>query len=213
MTWRHLPVLLLSLSLAPSLPASAQVTHTVDAGQTLWSIAHAYGVTVEDLVRVNRIDDATEILAGQRLTIPGAHRPVPPGPVAPELDPVAVRLEWPLDGHVTSLYGRRRRAFHSGLDVAAIEGTIIAAAADGTVARADGRWGRYGKVVLVQHGGGYHTLYAHASRVFVQTGQRVRRGQAIAAVGATGNATGPHLHFEVWVGDRTIDPLSCLQTR
>ena len=120
-------------------------------------------------------------------------------------------MTWPLRGRLTSLYGRRGRSLHAGIDIAATSGTIIVASAPGRVVRAGERWGRYGHVVLIEHEDGLRTLYAHTSRAFVALGDRVGSGQAIAAVGSTGNATGPHLHFEVWSGKRTLDPLSCLE--
>ena len=181
---------------------------TVEPGQTVWSIAHARGVAVEDLLQANHIDDPTDVFSGQQLTIPGGQAAfAPPAPGEGGAIPAFV---WPLSGRLTSRYGRRGRTLHSGLDIAATPGTIIVAAADGKVARAERRWGRYGKVVLIEHAGSFTTLYAHASRTFVREGQSVQRGQAIAAVGRTGNATGPHLHFEVWAGDRTRDPLRFL---
>ena len=184
--------------------------HLVLAGQTLWSIAYRYGVTVDELMRANRIADPAALRAGQTLRIPGqpaaaaSHSP-------PRREPAAGSLMWPLRGRITSRYGWRGRRRHTGLDIAATKGTIIVAADGGTVVRAGGYWGRYGKVVLVEHGGGRKTLYAHVARSFVRKGQVVRRGQAIAAVGATGNATGPHLHFELWQGEATIDPLTVLR--
>jgi len=203
---------LTALALALALPASAMAVdrlHTVDVGQTLWSIAYHHGVKVEELVVANSIGDPTHILVGQVLSIPDASRPTRESR-APRHEPAA--LLWPIKGRITSRYGRRGRSRHTGLDIAATKGTIMIAADGGAVVRAGERWGRYGRVVLIEHDGGVKTLYAHLSRSFVQKGQRVERGQAIAAIGATGNATGPHVHFEVWKGDRTVDPLLHLRS-
>ena len=95
---------------------------------------------------------------------------------------------------------------HSGIDFGARHGAPIFAAAGGVVISAS--YGRgYGNNVIIDHGGGQTTLYAHASRLSVRSGQRVRRGQVIAAVGSTGLSTGPHLHFEVRVNGRAVNPL------
>ena len=120
-------------------------------------------------------------------------------------------LQWPLPvaGTITSPQGYRtdpitgETSYHSGTDIAVPEGTPILAAADGTVtiANALDSWGgSYGYYVKIDHGGGLTTLYAHCSSICVTTGQQVKAGEAIAYVGQTGRATGPHLHFEVHTG-------------
>jgi murein DD-endopeptidase MepM/ murein hydrolase activator NlpD len=112
------------------------------------------------------------------------------------------RLAWPLFGSITSPFGYRthpifkRQIFHSGLDISAGHGTPIRAADGGRVVEAGWRGG-YGKVVIIDHGGGIATLYGHCSATHVSPGQMVSKGQVVASVGATGWATGPHLHFEV----------------
>jgi murein DD-endopeptidase MepM/ murein hydrolase activator NlpD len=95
--------------------------------------------------------------------------------------------------------------FHKGLDVATVTGTPIFAPADGVV-RFAGMKGGYGYCVFIRHGYGFETRYGHCSRVLVQEGQEVKRGDVIAFVGATGWATGPHLHYEVLVGGTHVDP-------
>lgn len=125
------------------------------------------------------------------------------------------RLIWPLamDGVqvLSSPYGTRvhppagGERFHRGLDLRADEGTPVYAVADGRVERS-GRSGAYGNLILLDHGEGLESLYGHHSRNLVAEGQNVRRGEVIALVGHTGNATGDHLHFELrWRGG-TVDP-------
>jgi murein DD-endopeptidase MepM/ murein hydrolase activator NlpD len=120
---------------------------------------------------------------------------------------------WPVDGTMTSPFGLRFRGWlpdlHHGVDVAAPAGTPIRAMKNGRVEHA-GAWGGYGLSVVLTHGGDVRTLYAHMSRIDVQVGERVRGGQVIGAVGSTGNATGPHLHFEVWRWGRAEDPVPLL---
>ncbi|MBV8531761.1 MAG: peptidoglycan DD-metalloendopeptidase family protein [Candidatus Eremiobacteraeota bacterium] len=120
-------------------------------------------------------------------------------------------FSWPVTGTITSPFGWRSNPFgggpefHQGLDIAAPTGTTVMAAAAGTVIMA--QWyGGYGNYVLIDHGGGYSTGYGHLSAIFVSTGQTVARGQAIGAVGSTGESTGPHLHFEIRIAGKPVDP-------
>jgi murein DD-endopeptidase MepM/ murein hydrolase activator NlpD len=120
---------------------------------------------------------------------------------------------WPVDGVMTSPYGLRLRGWtpdmHEGVDVAAPQGTPVHAMKSGRVEHA-GSWGGYGLSVLISHGSNVRTLYAHLSRIDVREGESVGGGQQIGAVGQTGSATGPHLHFEVWRWGRAEDPVPLL---
>ncbi|MFC4018157.1 M23 family metallopeptidase [Micromonospora sp. GCM10011542] len=108
---------------------------------------------------------------------------------------------------VTSCYGQRWGTLHAGIDLALPSGTPIHAAAAGTVVQAGDAADGYGNSVFVDHGNGYLTHYAHQSRIAVTVGQKVKAGQVIGYEGATGDATGPHLHFEVHQGMwNQIDP-------
>jgi murein DD-endopeptidase MepM/ murein hydrolase activator NlpD/cell division protein FtsX len=121
---------------------------------------------------------------------------------------------WPIASHmITSPFGWRyhpifhRELFHTGVDIAAPYDTPIHAAADGIVIYA-GWYGGYGNAVVIDHGHGLSTLYAHCSVILVRKGEMVRRGETIAEVGSTGYATGPHLHFEIRVNGNPINPLA-----
>lgn len=117
------------------------------------------------------------------------------------------RFLWPVPGgRISSLFGPRGRSFHAGLDIAAGQGTAILAADSGVVT-ASGWNGGFGLMIIIDHGNGMVTLYAHNSSNLVSVGQRVQRGQQIAQVGSTGNSTGPHLHFEVHRNGRQVNPL------
>ena len=122
---------------------------------------------------------------------------------------------FPVNGRVTSGFGYRRHPIlgtsrlHAGVDFGAPTGTTIYAADGGQVIYA-GWYGGYGNTVIVDHGGGITTLYAHSSRLFVSAGQAVTQGQAIAAVGSTGLSTGPHLHFEVRQNGNPVNPMAYL---
>ncbi|TAM58831.1 M23 family metallopeptidase [bacterium] len=114
----------------------------------------------------------------------------------------------PVDGPIVSGFGYRTypdREFHAGLDIAAGYGAPVEAAADGYVAAA-GWDGGYGIKVDIDHGNGYHSWYAHLERTLVHAGQAVKRGETIGLVGATGFATGPHLHYQLMLDGRAVDP-------
>ena len=118
---------------------------------------------------------------------------------------------WPVRGFVTSPFGPREspygegREMHPGIDISAGYGNPVTVAGNGEVVFA-GRDGGYGGLVVIDHGGRLQTLYGHLSKLYVREGQQVRRGQAIGAVGATGRATGAHLHYEVRMNGAPVDP-------
>lgn len=106
---------------------------------------------------------------------------------------------------ITSRFGPRASGNHTGLDMAIATGTPVHAAASGTVTFA-GYKGSYGYLVIIDHGNGYQTYYAHCSKLYVSAGQSVTQGETISAVGSTGNSTGPHLHFEVRYKGNILNP-------
>jgi lipoprotein NlpD len=213
---------------------SAGIHHLVQPGETLWRIAHAYSVPVADLQRANGLSDPAQLEAGTQLLIPGAgrERSVPPAPQARleprrglratpsqipragghALDPAAggEPLAWPVRGVLISGFGARVGEHHDGIDLACPEGAPVFAAGEGEVLFAGEQRG-YGNLVLIGHAHGLVTVYAHNQQNLVAQGDRVLRGEPIARVGRSGNATGPHLHFEVRVGTRPRDPLGFLR--
>lgn len=121
---------------------------------------------------------------------------------------------WPLPGDVgvvSSTFGAPRgRSTHQGVDFRAPRGTKVVATADGVVSFA-GRTGGYGRMVVIEHGNGWETRYAHLHRIKVESGDRVRRGRTLGTVGHSGNADGNHLHYEVLRHGVAIDPRPTLQ--
>lgn len=122
---------------------------------------------------------------------------------------------WPVEGTIRSAFGARsdpfsgEGAFHTGIDLAAPRGTPVQSTADGVIATV-GWSGGYGRLLVVDHGNGVETYYAHLSRFLVLPGQEVRRGQVIALSGGTGHSTGPHLHYEVRLHGTPVNPYSFL---
>jgi murein DD-endopeptidase MepM/ murein hydrolase activator NlpD len=148
-----------------------------------------------------------EALAAQSATLAAAIRDAQAGAgSAGTGTPSPAGLIWPVNGPVVSGFGMRWGRLHEGIDIAASTGTPIWAAAAGTVIHT-GWLGGYGNLVVVDHGNGLATAYAHASAILVAVGQQVSQGETVSLVGSTGNSSGPHLHFEVRVNGIAVDPL------
>ena len=125
-------------------------------------------------------------------------------------------MSWPVKGRITSPFGYRihpilkTKNLHTGLDIAASTGTPVVAANTGTVIKAG--WNNsYGNLLMIDHGGGIVTLYAHNSSLLAKVGDVVSKGQTVAKIGSTGMSTGPHLHFEVRVNGQYKNPMDWLQ--
>ncbi|OGR84099.1 MAG: hypothetical protein A2902_06380 [Elusimicrobia bacterium RIFCSPLOWO2_01_FULL_64_13] len=172
----------------------------------LWDISEGEILSVSRIIqkesrdRMKSYKELSEFIAYQR----GLSRSTPIG--------------WPALGRATSHFGRRispffgRPQFHTGIDIAERAGTPVRATADGTVALA--RWeGGYGRLVIVDHGYGYSTFYAHNSKILVKSGDKVRRGQIISSMGSTGSTTGSHVHYEIWQNGRAINPWAFMAAR
>ncbi len=123
---------------------------------------------------------------------------------------------WPTYGHISSRFGYRlspftkRPEFHSGLDIGNLKGSPVWATADGIVTVANGEGG-YGRLIIINHGYGLSTYYAHNSKLLVKTGDYVKRGQIIAYTGDTGTSTGNHLHYEVRLRGKPVNPIYYLK--
>jgi len=184
--------------------AAEEIIYYVKKGESLWSISREYNVKLESIIAANSIADASKISAGQQLRIPN----VPGGRSN------IVNFVWPVRGRITSPYGMRvisgRKDFHAGIDIGGPTGTNIVAAESGRVSYA-GYMRGYGNVIILSHDGGYSTVYGHNSVNLVKKGQYVKKGSIIGKVGRTGNATGPHLHFEIRLSGKPVNPLTYLK--
>ncbi len=215
-----------------------RVVHVVEPGQTLFRIGQAYGVRLATLVEANRLKSPNAISAGQRLVIPGAVAPVavaarrplsgaergdlersltedrepapPPRGWAPPQPKGPGEFVWPLQGPVNSPFGPRGPRRHAGIDLGSPRSQQVGAAADGEVTFALATRSGFGNVVVLEHEGGFSTVYAHLSVLIAREGESARQGQPIGGVGTTGNASGPHLHFEIRHRGVPVDPLRYL---
>jgi murein DD-endopeptidase MepM/ murein hydrolase activator NlpD len=206
----------------PETPAGSW--YVVSRGETLAEIARRAGVPAEDILEINGLARAEDVKPGRLIFVLAPER----GPAAEAagaappnvgaragVEPAAARLRWPLANlarSVGSPFGTRDGRAHEGIDLPAPTGTPVVAAADGEVVYAGDGIRGYGNLVVLQHPGDLLTMYAHNSALFVTQGQAVRAGDRVAAVGQTGRATGPHLHFEVRQGQIPRDPMSYLST-
>ena len=201
--------------------------HVVKPGENLYRLSRYYGVPIDDIRAANDIRDVRGLQVGQRLVIPGNSKGAPASSLASATPPRAVRavrgsrgqrakrltdleFSWPVAGHMSSKFGDRHGRNHDGIDIAAKSGTPVRAAEAGRVIHSGRGLGDYGKVVIVKHSGRYSTVYAHNRKNRVRKGDFVEKGQVIAEVGKTGNASGPHVHFEVRRDRQPENPLKHL---
>ena len=211
------------------IPDQDGIFYKVGKGDTLEKIAKSYGIPA-DRIRMGNAPGAVDTLtAGAEIFLPGARPEASDTPSEGKSSSGSGKkssespaksytrsYRWPVVGKINSPFGwrrhpvTRRRDFHTGVDIKAPRGRAIKAAKAGRVEYA-GWMGGYGRVVVVRHGDGYSTLYAHCNSISVRKGQSVSQGQTIASVGTSGRSTGPHLHFEIRNGQSPQNPLKMLR--
>lgn len=195
------------------------IYHVVRPGENLFRIGKAYGLSHEELARVNGIKHADQIRVGQRLFIPAATRQLPVELITPA-EPAVAKPEppssasedvflWPVNGRINSGFGPRGSSFHDGVDIGVPEGAPIHAIDKGEVIYSDQLRG-YGNIVILRHSGNMVSVYAHNEVNLVHEGQIVDRGAIVGRVGSTGRVTGPHLHFEIRRNNVAQNPLHYL---
>ncbi len=206
-----------------SIPPVTGVIHKVAKGETIKAISIKYGVSADTIIATNGLSDSGLLSVGQSLIIPGGQKTtsrtsstntsyravdIVKDLVKPEsAKPQGNKMQWPTVGYrITQYYSWR----HTGLDIANKTGTPLYAA-DAGVVEFSGWSNGYGNNIVINHGGGKKTRYAHASKLYVKKGDEVSKGEAIAAMGSTGRSTGPHIHFEVIVNGQRLNPLNYIK--
>ena len=194
--------------------------HTVGAGDTRFTIAYLYGVPWQDIAVASGIDPAAPLKPGQKLLVPSVIAAQPQtsavlaanssqGPAAAAND---LHFAWPLAGTVRRGFTQRGRSanFHEGIDIPVPDGTAVRASAAGKVLFAGDEPRQFGKLVVVDHGGGMQSAYAFLSRLTVKEGDTVSQGERVGLSGHGGQARGPELHFEIRRNNRPVDPARLL---
>lgn len=185
-----------------------QRIHLVEPGETGFAIAIRYGVTFENVALANGLEPPYRISPGQRLIIPAVLK-VPPQAPPMRSEPY---FRPPHDGAVLLGYAvRPDGGGHDGIDYAARRGDMVRASASGTVVEASTEAPRFGTLVVIDHGNGWHSAYGHLGRVTVEAGDVVKTGERIGIAGASGDAESPELHFEIRHNGRKVDPAKKLQ--
>ncbi len=200
------------------IPPTDGIVYTVKSGDSVNALAKKYDAEVDDIIEFNKLASASDITSGQILMLPGGKPYRAPAPIQPtKIAPVQQIFEKPkvdtnADGLIWPTTTRRISQYyhwaHTALDIDGEFGDMIWAASDGVVTTVQHlNWG-YGYYVIIDHGGGTHTLYAHFQRIYVQQGQKVAQGDILGEMGSTGRSTGSHLHFEVRVGGKRLNPFA-----
>jgi murein DD-endopeptidase MepM/ murein hydrolase activator NlpD len=197
------------------IPPTTGVLHEVKAGDTVDSIAKKYKVDVSVVTDLesNGLTPPFALSVGQRVMVPGGEKPYQPkvvygytGAVPAQATRGSGNFVWPLGGILTQGYWTGHRAIDIGVRIGS---AVLTSDSGFVVLVANDDYG-YGKHVMVNHGNGFETLYAHLSTILVSPGQTVRKGQPIGLSGSTGRSTGPHLHFEVRYYGQQLNPLNYL---
>ncbi len=215
------------------IPPVSGLLVTVQKGDTLQKIASRTSADLNEITSFNHLSTDATLAVGQEVMVPGGTPPAivqtqavavarasspPPLSVTAPISvpkppdtgtvPASGKLLWPTSGHVITQYYSWK---HTGVDIDGDYSSPIYAAADGVVEIAGWNNGGYGLMILIDNPNGMKTRYAHSSKMFVKAGDHVKRGQVIAMVGTTGHSTGTHLHFEVYVNGKRVNPLSYIR--
>ena len=185
--------------------------HTVKRGETGFTIAYNYAIPWAAIATANGQDADAPLRPGQVLLIPTVIGSS--AKIEAEVSPTR-RFAWPLAGPIRRSFSARGGSdYHDGLDIRAAAGTPVRAVEGGKVIFAGDEPRQFGKLVVVDHGGGWHSAYAFLSRITVKDGDDVRKGERVGLVGRTGLAKGDELHFEIRRDNRPVDPLPQLPER
>lgn len=200
------PVVSPPREITPAVRTQEGIYHKVVKGETLWRISKNYGIELEKVVSANELSDAERIEPGQVIFIPSTEKPAEikiPAAVAHSKEDFV----WPLKGKVISSFGERQGTVpNKGIDIQAMAGMPIVAARSGRVIFSEDKLRGYGKTVILDHGDGYQTVYAHNSEILVKIGESVTQAATIAKVGSTGRNQTPYLHFEIRKGHKPRNP-------
>jgi len=179
------------------------IYHRIESGQTLWRISQIYNINLDELVRINRIEDATNIAAGQLIFIPRGDRTYP--------EPRKFSGEdfiWPVKGRVISGYGASiDNMVNKGINIIPYSSREVVAARSGKVVFCAENFQGYGKTIILEHSGGFLTVYSMNRHIFIKPGEWVQKGARIAEAGSEIDKNNNYLHFEIRKGHLSQNPL------
>ena len=185
--------------------------YTIKKGDTIWRIAYNYGVSPDSIIKLNHINDVTNIKQGQRLIIPVGIASIQKKPSKTTLTTRTKRSResfiWPLRGKILSGFGRWAGGDkNTGIDIQTVYGQAVKASKGGIVALTSDTPDGWGKVVILQHDDDSYTWYAYNSKILVKKGDKVGQGQTIARAGSTGRAKQDKLHFKIFLHSMPVNP-------
>lgn len=196
------------------------VVHKVQKGDTVYSIAKRYDSESQAIIdfpfNTFSNDETFELAIGQLVIVPDGVMPTEAGPITPRIRQITPdagtvvasgQFVWPTQGTITQRYSW----YHPGIDIANRSLPSVVAADSGSVVYAGWDSAGYGNMVLIDHGNGFRTRYAHLSQIFVISGQSVGRGSTVGKMGSTGRSTGPHTHFEIILNGVHVNPFNYLK--
>ena len=179
------------------------IYHKVEKGQTLWRISKIYNIELDELVRINKIPDATNIEINQMIFIPNREKELPI-PIQSDNDDFI----WPINGKIISTFGSTyHNLINKGINIEPDDKLDVVAAKSGKVVFEAENFGNYGKTVIIDHGDGFSTVYARCAKVLVKAGDSIQRGALIAKAGLAGRDRRTYLHFEIRKGALAQNPL------
>lgn len=186
------------------------IFHKIKRGQTIWSIARAYGIDILEIMKYNNLEEPSLIYAGRYLFIPGANRPLNEVSPAYQIEYNArtnekTRFIWPVQGKAVSFFGFYKGRRRNGIEIACRPLTPVNASEKGVVVSA-GIIRGYGNMIIVDHRNGFHTIYGYNERNLASRGEEVEKGEQIAIAGSTGRTDIPSLYFEIRKGSDAVDP-------
>jgi murein DD-endopeptidase MepM/ murein hydrolase activator NlpD len=183
-------------------PAISGIYHRVEKGQTLWRISKMYDVDLDELVRINRIQDATSIETGQQILIPNRKIQLS-SPVKYASDDFI----WPIKGQVIATFGQTFNNMNNkGINIRPYSNFDVIAAESGRVIFYSDNFGSFGKTIIIDHGNGLSTVYARNKEVYIKAADNVRKGMVISKAGSAGRDKNIYLHFEVRKGHIPQNP-------
>lgn len=189
--------------------ARSESTHVVAKGDTLYSIAKQYQVSVDEIVKANRLSQNTNLAVGQPLRIPGSSGQALPAPVTQKAaeDAKQIDLAWPVaKGVVFRTFDQNAARLHEGLSIGAPANTPVRSAQDGEVIYAAQAPNHLGRMVLIKHADPFVSIYGHLDEVKVKVGQKLKKGDIIGTVGTSGDVESPRVYFELRKDRMPVNP-------